>query len=148
MLSPTRSMLFHMPSPEIATGTLCRPYDPRQWDDHLGQFLKKKSSDTSPPKNPHTPRKKKTCPWKFEKPYPPGNDHISHLGKLGKSSTQKCQNGTGYFSSKRRVLEDEIVLKRDLAIWHPKISGVYPFFEYFRGVKPDFFGCIQQLYVP
>ena len=38
----------------------------------------------------HVPPKKKVIP-KSVKPYPPVNDHISHLSKFGKSSTQKCR---------------------------------------------------------
>ena len=38
------------------------------------------------------------------KGYHPGNDHISHHAKLGKSSTQKCQLFVMWESSQGRVV--------------------------------------------
>ena len=35
--------------------------------------------------------------------YPPGNDHISHIGKFGKSSTQKWLPWVGYVSSQEGI---------------------------------------------
>ena len=62
------------------------------WPPRLGEmknpdffFLKKKVEETGGGKNPED--------------YPPGNDHMSHLGKFGKSSTQICRKSGGDVTS-------------------------------------------------
>lgn len=55
--------------------------------------------------------------------YPPGNEFISHLGKLGKSQTQKCLENKGDMIVTRRVFFWDGDIKEQEVFWGGYLVG-------------------------
>lgn len=73
--------------------------------------------------------------------YPPGNEFISHLGKLGKSQTQKCLENKGDMIGTRRVfLFHMIVTSLEKLQWTGNIWKSHHFVFFRDGEAGGFFG--------